>query len=222
MKTISIRFDDYLANWITSSAQKNRITISQAIRDVLYEKMQHGQIIISHIKINKTKQFVPSQHYRSEIGYIIFTAKLLEGFVLATNEHGPELKNVAFQVTENILEQLHLNNNKNKEQQFCVNLESELYNWLSQEAVRLQVRIIPLIRKIIEEMALKELNVINSPLHSTQKVGIEHQIIACKLLETLVNKTVDDAANIIEEARSKTKNVLLKLFPEQKISLTCN
>jgi len=56
MKTISIRFDDYLANWITSSAQKNRITISQAIRDVLYEKMQHGQIIISHIKINKTKR----------------------------------------------------------------------------------------------------------------------------------------------------------------------
>ena len=222
MKTISIRFDDYLANWITSSAQKNRITISQAIRDVLYEKMQHGQIIIDHIKINKTKPFIPSQHYRSEIGYIIFTAKLLEEFVLATNEHGSELKNVAFQVTENMLEQLHLNNNKNKEQQFCVNIEPELYNWLSQEAIRLQVRIIPLIRKIIEEMALKELNVTNSQLHSTQRVGIEHQIIACKLLEILVNKTVDDATNIIEDARSKTKNVLLKLFPEQKVSLACN
>lgn len=214
MKMISIRFDDYVANWITSSAQKNRITISQAIKDVLYEKMQQGQVI-NPIKIDKTKQLVPSQHYRSEIGYIIFTAKLLEGLVLASNEDGAELISVAFAATKNMLEQLHLNNNK---EQFCINLEPELYNWLSQEASRLQMRVTPLIRKIIEEISVTELTVGNCKLNLAQKVGIEHQLIACKLLEILVNKTVDDAIDIIEAARCKTRQMLSKLCGESATS----
>ena len=214
MKTISIRFDDYVANWITSSAQQNRITISGVIKDILYEKMQQGQVI-NPIKIDKTKQLVASQHYRSEIGYIIFTAKLLEGLVLASNEDGAELISVAFAATKNMLEQLHLNNNK---EQFCINLEPELYNWLSEEASRLQMRIIPLIRKIIEEMALTGLNVSNSQLNAAQKAGIEHQLIACKLLEILINNTIDDAVDIIEAARCNTRKMLLKLGGEQATS----
>jgi len=54
MKTISIRFNDHLANWIMGNCQKNKITISEFIRDLLYSKMQHGQI--DHkLKINKQK-----------------------------------------------------------------------------------------------------------------------------------------------------------------------
>jgi hypothetical protein len=150
------------------------------------------------------------------MGHIIFTAKLLEGFILATEEHGLEIRTAAFQAAENLLEQLNLNN-KNKEQQFCVNLEPELYCWLSQEAVRLQLRIIPLIRKIIEEMTLKEPDVNHQHLDSKQKVGIEYQLMTYKLLEALVNKTVEDGELLIEEARSKTKNMLLKLFPEKQL-----
>jgi len=65
-------------------------------------------------------------------------------------------------------------------------------------------------------MTLKEPDVNHQHLDSKQKVGIEYQLMTYKLLEALVNKTVEDGEQIIEEARSKTKNMLLKLFPEKQ------
>jgi len=211
MKTISIRFDAYVANWITSIAQRNRVTISAVIKDMLYEKMANGEVI-KLVKINKAVQEAPRQNYRSELGYIIFTAKLLEGLILASNEQGAELINVAFAASKNMLEQLPLNNHKG---QFCINMEPELYNWLSQEANRLKIRVTPLIRRIIAEMAATELQVSNYQVNLVQRAGIEQQLLACKLLEILINKTIDNAAELIEEARSKTRNMLAKLCGQQ-------
>jgi len=51
MKSISIRFNNDLANWITDCAKKAQISISEFIRNLLYEKMQQGSITLSHIKI---------------------------------------------------------------------------------------------------------------------------------------------------------------------------
>ena len=209
MKTISIRFNDHLANWIMGNCQKNKITISEFIRDLLYSKMQHGQI--DHkLKINKQKYMQP-QNYRTEMGYIIFAAKLIESLVLTTQEQGVELRNAAFQESKDLLSQLNLNHNKNKEQQLCIVLEQELYSWLQSEAVRLQSKIIPLIRNIIEEATLQDQNNSIQPLMKIQKVAIEHQFIACKLLEILISKTVNDGATLIEDAKSKAKEVVLKL-----------
>ncbi len=209
MKTISIRFNDHLANWIVGNCQKNKITISEFIRDLLYSKMQHGQI--DHkLKINKQKYMQP-QNYRTEMGYIIFAAKLIEGLVLATQEQGAELRNAAFQESKDLLSQLNLNHNKNKEQQLCIVLEQELYSWLQSEAIRLQSKIIPLIRNIIEEATLQDQNNSAQPLMKIQKIAIEHQFIACKLLEILISKTVSDGATLIEDAKSKAKEVVLKL-----------
>jgi hypothetical protein len=209
MKTISIRFNDHLANWIMGNCQKNKITISEFIRDLLYSKMQHGQI--DHkLKINKQKYMQP-QNNRTEMGYIIFAAKLIEGLVLATQEQGVELRNAAFQESKDLLSQLNLNHNKNKEQQLCIVLEQELYSWLQSEAVRLQSKIIPLIRNIIEEATLKDQNNSTQPVMKIQKAAIEHQFIACKLLEILISKTVNDGATLIEDAKSKAKEVVLKL-----------
>lgn len=208
MKAISIRFDDYLANWITGTAQQNRLSISAVIKDLLYEKMQDGQII-KLVTMNKASQLAVRQHYRSELGYIIFTAKLLEGLVLASNEQGAELISVAFAAAKNMLEELQLNQHKG---QFCINLEPELYNWLSQEASRLQIRVTPLIRKIVAEIAVTELKIDNYQLNAAQKIGIEHQLLACKLLEILINNKIDGAAAIIEEARNKTRQMLAKLY----------
>lgn len=209
MKTISIRFNDHLANWIMGNCQKNKITISEFIRDLLYSKMQHGQI--DHkLKINKHKDLQPNKH-RTEMGYTIFAAKLIEGLVLATQTQGLELRTAAFNETEKLLGELNLNNNKNKEQQLCIVLERELYSWLQSEAVRLQIKIIPLIRNIIEEATLQDQNNSAEPLMKIQKVAIEHQFIACKLLEILINNTINNGATLIEEAKSKAKEVVLKL-----------
>lgn len=214
MKTISIRFNNDLANWIVGNSQKNRITISQFIRDILYNSIKSTKIIISH---SLYKKFVLNPHYRNEMGYIIFTAKLLEGFVLGTQEQGEELHATAFKMTKELLEQLNINN-KTHEQQFCINLEPELYNSLHQEAVRLRVKTIPLIRKIIEEEAFKELSVGEQPLHVVQQLGIKHQLMACKLLEALISQTIENGEAIIEEARLKANSILLKLFTEQQSS----
>jgi len=207
MKTISIRFNDHIANWIMGNCQKNKITISEFIRDLLYSKMQHGQI--DHkLKINKQKYMQP-QNYRTEMGYIIFAAKLIEGLVLATQEQGAELRNTAFQETEKLLEQLNLNN---KEQRFCISLEGILFEWLSQESVRLQLKIVPLIRMLVKDAAIVDNYVIEQKLSRLQKVAIEHQLIACKLLEEMIKHIGDNNAdNIIEEARSKTKDLMFKL-----------
>ncbi len=209
MKTITIRFDNCIANWINYSSQRNRFTISEFIRNMLYEKMKQGQIVINHIK---NKEFIPTQQYRSEIGYNIYAAKLLEGFILGTGDKGVELSNKAFTATEDMLAGLNLNVNKTKVQQFCVNLEQELYTWLNQEANRLQLKIATLIRKLIEQVALEELPGSDRELHSTQKIGIEHQVKTYKLLEVLINNTVNDPEKIINKALDEAKNTLLKLF----------
>lgn len=210
MKTVSIKCDNYLINCITGIAQQNKISISAVVRDILYNKMETGQLV-KLIRVNKTMQ-CSRQNYRSELGYIIFTAKLLEALVLASYEQGEELIKAAFASTKDILEQLQVNNHKG---QFCINLEPQLYDWLSQEANRLKIRVTPLIRKIIEEMAVTELKVSNYALNVAQKAGIEHQLLACKLLEVLISKTIADGVEFIEEARSKTRKLLSKLFGEQ-------
>lgn len=212
MRIISIKFDDHLANWITNCTQKNRITVSDFIRDLLYEKMQHGSVVLNYTKKTKQKEF--NQNSRSEMGYIIFTAKLLEKFILTTYEQGETLRNLAFEETENLLTQLNFNS---KGQRFCIRLENTLFTWLHNEATRLQLKFIPLIRKLIEITATEQSSsIIGVQLSSIQKIAIEHQITSCKLLETLVNQTIDDTSNIVEEVLSKTKNILLKLFPDKQ------
>ena len=78
----------------------------------------------------------------------------------------------------------------------------------------MQIRVTLLIRKNIEETAVTALRVDNYQLNLAQKEGVEHQLFACKFLEILINKTIDNAAELIEEARNKTRNMLLKLCGE--------
>ena len=75
-----------------------------------------------------------------------------------------------------------------------------------------------LIRRLIENIFIQKNSTIGVQLSAIQKIAVKHQITACKLLETLVNQTVDDAASIIEEAQFRAKNVLLQLFSEQETS----
>lgn len=205
MKTISIRFNDHLANWIMGNCQKNKITISEFIRDLLYSKMQHGQI--DHKLKIKPKYTLPQQN-RTEIGYIIFAAKLIEGLILATQTQGLELRNAAFQETENLLEQLNLNN---KEQRFCISLEKILFEWLSQESLRLQLKIVPLIRMLVKDAAIADNYVIELKLSKLQKIAIEHQLTTCKLVEEVIKRIATNADNIIADARSKTQDLVFKL-----------
>jgi len=51
MKTISIRFNDYLANCIVSDAQRSKVSISEFIRDLLYKKMRIGQMKLILLKL---------------------------------------------------------------------------------------------------------------------------------------------------------------------------
>ena len=54
----------------------------------------------------------------------------------------------------------------------------------------------------------------NYPVNLAQKVRIKQQLLACKLLELLINNTIENAAELIEKAREKTRNMLAKLFVE--------
>lgn len=200
MKTISIRFNDHLANWITGNCQKDRITISEFIRDLLHGKMKHGQVDISAFKINRTCKHTGSQNYRTELGYIIFTAKLLENFILATQEQGDELRNTAFAEAKDLLSQLNLSN-KNKEQRFCFTVEELIYSWLVSEASRLQLVPSQLIRAMVEDVYLDEQMIMNHQVSELQKNSMEHQIITCKLLELLISRTISDGGEIVEKAR---------------------
>jgi hypothetical protein len=213
MKIISIIFDDYLANWITGCSQKNKITVSKFIRDLLYEKMQQGPVEFNYNNIKRSNKY--SQINRSEMGYIIFTAKLLEKFILANEEQGQILRNLAFEETENLLNHMNFNN---KKQRICISIENMLFTWLSSEATRLQLKVIPLIRWLIESSFMQNNLTTNvQSLSDPQKIAMKHQITSCKLLEKLVNQTVDDASKVIDEAWLKTDNMLLKLFPEQTV-----
>ena len=209
MKIISIVFDNCLANWILSCAQKNKVSISEFIRDLLYERMHQGPVILNHHKKFKQSNR-SSQIQRSEMGYIIFTAKLLEKLVLVTKEQGEILCNLAFEETENLLNQMNFDN---KKQRLCINLEEPLLIWLNSEAARLQVKVIPLIRKLIESISIQNNLITDGPeLPYAQKIAIRSQITACKLLEKLVVQTIDGGAKILEEVRAKTDLLLAKLF----------
>jgi hypothetical protein len=208
MKKISITFDNYLAHWIIGSAQKNSATISVFLRDLLAQKMQEGPIVVNHI--NKAQQFVYNQTYRNEMGYIIFTAKLLEKLVLGHNE-GEIWRNAAFAETNKTLEELKFNN---KEQRLCVKLEHELFIWLKSEAARLKLKISILIRNVVENTFMQTNTAKEIELSAAQKLGIKHHIKSYNLLETLVKKTTEDATLVIEEARAKAKKTFNQLFPE--------
>lgn len=219
MKTISIRFNDHLANWITGNCQKDRITISEFIRDLLYGKMKHGQVDINVFKINRTSKHRGSQNYRTELGYIIFTAKLLENFILATQEQGDELRNVAFAEAKDLLSQFNLSN-KNKEQRFCFTVEEIIYSWLASEASRLQVLPSQLIRAIVEDVYLEDRIVVNHQVSELQKNSMEHQIMTCKLLELLISRTISNGGDIVEKARYNANDTISKLYKPNKSLVT--
>ncbi len=212
MKIVSIIFDDYLANWIIGSAQKNKITISKFVRDLLYQKMQQGPVELNYNYTIKLSSGY-NQIHRNEMGYIIFTAKLLEQLILATEEKGEILRNLAFEETENLLQQMNFNT---KKQRLCVSIETMLFTWLSSESTRLQLKVIPLIRRLVESFFIQN-NLMTDvqELSDLHKIAIKHQITACILLEKLVNQTVEDPKKIIDEVHLKTDNMLLKLFKEQ-------
>ena len=111
-----------------------------------------------------------------------------------------------------------------KKQRLCVSIETMLFTWLSSESTRLQLKVIPLIRRLVESFFIQN-NLMTDvqELSDLHKIAIKHQITACILLEKLVNQTIYDAASIVEEVRSKTNNILLQLFSEQPTSsLTTN
>ena len=211
MKTISIRFNDYLANCIVSDAQRSKVSISEFIRDLLYKKMRIGQIEVNTFKINRVKKHLTSPTYHPELGYIIFAAKLVEKFILTTQEQGDELRNAAFQEAKDSLSQLNFNN-KNKEQRVCFTLEEPIYLWLTSEASRLQMVLSYLVRTLIEDVYLEEHMAVDHQVSELQKNSMEHQIITCKLLEALINHTISEGDAIVEQARYSAKETISKLY----------
>ena len=201
-----------LANWITNNAQKNNVTISELIRDLLYQQMRQGSIVINDTHKLKKSNF--AQPNRSEVAYIIFTAKLLEKFIIATEEQGEILRDLAFAETEHLLSQLHLDG---KGQRFSIRLEEQLFIWLSNEANRLHLKLIPMIRKLIEiTFEQNNFSVTKPEISAVQKTGIKYQIIGSKLLEKLVNELVEDPEEFIKEAHASTQSALLKLCGQQE------
>ena len=218
MRTISVRFDDYLANWIVNCAQQSRVSISEFTRNLLYAKMAKGQFDILSLKTNRANKQPLSSNYKTELGYIIFTAKLIEKFILTSQEQGEALRNTAFEEAKESLSQLNINN-KNKEQKFCFNLEEEIYTWLVNESSRLQIVSSYLIRIIIENAYLEDQETINYQVSELNKNSMENQIIACKLLEALISHTISDGDDIIEQARYNAKETVSKLYRSSRSSM---
>ena len=214
MITVSVRLNDYLARWIVNSYQCNRNNTSEFIRHLLYEKMQCGHLEFNRIKTHQNQY---TKSYRSKMWYIIFAAKLLERFVIATQENGEEIRDQAFQETETMLSELNLDNQKNKDRQLCVSLNQQLYSWLNSEAIKLKVRVAPLIRNIIEnvfESSLTQTEITTPPL--AQKVSMEHQLTTCELLKRLVRENIEDAETMIEKVFTRTNEVLSEICPEKQ------
>ena len=210
MKIISIILDQHLSTWILGGAQKNQVTISEFVRNLLYEKMQQGPIVI-HYK----NKFQPSnscaQIHCDPIKYTIFTAKLLERLILATEEQGEIFYKSALEETQTLLEQLNFNSKKIR---FCISLEEMLFTWLATEATRLQLKIVPLIRRLLEDIFVENQNheLTELPqISNSQKISIKYQIMTYLLLEKLVNQTVDGAETIIQDAKTKAHDLWLKL-----------
>ena len=173
--------------------------------------MRQGIIVINDSK--KLKKSNSVQPNRMEVGYIIFTAKLLERFIIATEEQGEILRDLAFAETEHLLAQLHLDG---KGQRFSIRLEEQLFIWLNNEANRLNLKLVPLIRKLIEITFEQNNYTVDLGVSSLQKTAIKYQIIGCKLLEKLVNELVEDPAELIKEAQIISDSILLKLSGQQE------
>jgi len=184
----------------------------------LYEKIQQGHLEFNRIKPHQN--LCTTKNYRSEMGYIIFTAKLLEQFVIDTLENGEEIRNQAFQETNALLTELNLDNQKNKDQQLCISLDQQLYSWLSSEAIRLKVRVAPLIRNVIENAFESSLT---QPENTTpslaQNFSMEQQLTTCELLKQLVRENVEDAETMIETVFIITNEILSKICPEKQQSV---
>ncbi len=218
MITASVRFNGYLVRWIVDCCQCNRNTISEFIRDLLYEKMQQGHLEFNRIKPNQNQ--CTTKSYRSKMGYIIFAAKLLEKFVIATQENGEEIRDQAFQETNTLLTELNLDDQKNKDRQLCISLDQHLYSWLSSEAIRLKVRVAPLIRNVIENAFESSLTQPENTIPSfAQKISMEQQLTICGLLKQLVRENIEDAETMIETVFNKTNEVLSKICPEKQQSV---
>jgi hypothetical protein len=214
MKTITIRCNNYLANWIVSNCQSRQITISEFVRDLLYKKMSEGKIDFVELSNRKFGQPAIASS-RTEIGYIIFAAKLLEGFVQFTHPEGSKLRRVAFDQAEELLEQLNLNNSKNKQHRFNISLDSKLYFWLRKEADTCKVMISKFIRKILEYDYSRDQKYIANQRTELHNLQINHQIFSCKLLEKFIQSNVENSAEIISTAKNITQQLLQSLNSEQ-------
>ena len=218
MITVSVRFNGYLVRWIVDCCQCNRNTTSEFIRNLLYKKMQYGHLEFNRIKPHQNQHTTKS--YRTKIGYIIFAAKLLERFVIAIQENGEEIRDRAFQETNALLTELNLDNQKNKDRQLCISLDQQLYSWLRLEAIRLKVRVAPLIRNVIENAFESSLTQSENTIPSfAQKISMEHQLTTCELLKKLVRENIEDAETMIEKVFTRTNEVLSEFCPEKQQSV---
>lgn len=210
MKKINIRFNNYLVNWILSNSQQNNVSISEFVRGIIDQRMANNISLGSDLKNYRNKSTTIKDHSRTEIGYIIFTAKLLENYILSTQSQGEELRKLAFDETEFLLLDLKLNKTQNNNQQVCISLEEVSYTWLEQEAYKLNLKVVTLLRRIIEEKSSKDPATINLPIE-LQKISIKYLLIISNLLEKLINITVEDSENMIKQAHDKAKTIISNL-----------
>ncbi len=209
MKKINIRFNNYLVNWILSNSQQNNISISEFVRGIIDQKMANNISLGSDFKNYPNKSTIIKEHSRTEIGYIIFTAKLLENYILSTQSQGEELRKLAFEETESLLFDLKLNKTNNN-QQICISLKEGSYTWLEQEGYKLNLKVVTLVRRIIEERSSKDPVVTNLPIE-LQKISIKYLLIISNLLEKLIHINVEDSENMIKQAHYKAKTIISSL-----------
>jgi len=210
MKKINIRFNNYLVNWILSNSQQNNVSISEFVRGIIDRKMANNISLGSDLKNHSNKSTTINDHSRTEIGYIIFIAKLLENYILSTQIQGEELRKLALEETESLLLDLKLNKTQNNKQQICISLEEGSYTWLKQEGYKLNLKVVPLVRRIIEERSSKDLATINLPIE-LQKISIKYLLIISNLLEKLINLNIEDSENMIKQAHDKAKTIISSL-----------
>lgn len=216
MITVSIRFNYCLVRWIIDCAHHNKISISEFIRDLLYEKIRHGELEFNRVKLDQKQPTPPN--YRSRLRDIVFAAKLVERFVITTEDNGEEMRDQAFQETKELLEVLSFSDTKNKDRQLCISLDQQLYSWMKSEAVRLKVKTASLIRNIIENAYVSAIsNLDDNTVSSIQTIGAESQLLVCKLLESFITETVEGGDTIIEEVRKSTNNFLNKMSSEKQL-----
>lgn len=211
MVTVSIRFNSYLATWLVEYSCNNRISISGFITDLLLEKAQSGKLEFKRVKLKHTPQINPS--YKHTFERIVFTAKLMEMFIIYTEVDGIEIRKQAWQETNELLEILNINDTKNKDKQLCISLDQQLHSWIKLEAIRLKVKTASLIRNIIENKFVSILPSIDwNTVNTTKNLCTKYQMINCELLERFLKETVEDADFIIKKAREATNNLINNIY----------